>query len=161
MFASLSGTDELDRQLATLPAALMAKIDAKTRELAEALAVRVREQKLSGQVLQTRSGALKASIVAEVANDGETITASVGSVGDIKYAAIQEYGGRTAAHDILPDKAQALAFIVGGGLRFARHVHHPGSTLPARGYLSSALAEQQAEIVAELTDAAAQAWSHA
>ena len=45
-------------------------------------------------------------------------------------------GGRTAAHEILPDKAQALAFVVGGALRFARRVEHPGSTIPARAYLA-------------------------
>ena len=74
--------------------------------------------------------------------------ATVGSFGDIKYAAIQEYGGRTAAHEILPDKASALAFIVGGAMRFARRVEHPGSIIPERAYLSVHLEEMRAEIVA-------------
>lgn len=159
MLASLSGADALDVQLATLPAQLIAKLEARSRELAEALAARVRDDKLSGQALQTRSGALKASIAADVSATQGAVTASVGSVGDVKYAAIQEYGGRTAAHEILPDKAQALAFMVGGLRRFARRVNHPGSTLPARAYLSSALEESRDDIVAELAGTVHDAWA--
>jgi phage gpG-like protein len=83
----------------------------------------------------------------------------VGAYGDAKYAAIHEYGGRTSAHEILPAKAQALCFMVGGATRFARRVQHPGSNIPARSYLSSALQDSQEQIVAELSDAVAQVWS--
>ena len=89
---------------------------------------------------------------------GSEITATVGSFGDVKYAAIQEYGGRTAAHEIVPDKAQALAFLVGGVLRFARRVQHPGSTIPPHAYLQSSLEESSDEIVAELASVATEAW---
>jgi hypothetical protein len=34
--------------------------------------------------------------------------------GDIKYAAIHEFGGIIPPHEIVPDKAKALAFITGG-----------------------------------------------
>jgi hypothetical protein len=36
-----------------------------------------------------------------------------------------EWGGKTGAHDILPDKAKALLI---GGNKFASIVHHPGGT---------------------------------
>jgi phage gpG-like protein len=160
MLATLSRHDELAQQLAALPANLAARLEAKARNLAEALAAKIRDEKLSGQALETKSGALKASIVADVTVDHGEILATVGSVGDVKYAAIQEYGGRTSAHEILPDKTQALAFLVGGVLRFARRVEHPGSTLPARAYLSSSLAESRDEIVAEFASAATQAWTN-
>jgi phage gpG-like protein len=160
MFAKLAGHDALDHQLAALPANLTAWLEAKARDLAEALAAKVRDEKLSGQALQTKSGALKASIAASVAVEGGAVTASVGSFGDVKYAAIQEHGGRTSAHEILPDKTQALAFMVGGVLRFARRVEHPGSTLSARAYLSFSLAESRDEIVAELAIAATEAWTN-
>ena len=75
----------------------------------------------------------------------------------MKYAAIQEFGGRTAAHDIVPDKARALAFVVAGRRVFARIVHHPGSTLPARSYLRSSLADMAGEIAASLKATAIEA----
>ena len=159
MFATLSGADALDLQLVAMPAALLARIEAKTHELSEALAAKVRDDKLSGQALASRSGALKASISASVSLDNDGVVATVGSFGDVKYAAIQEYGGRTSAHEILPDKARVLAFVAGGGPRFSAHVNHPGSTLPARDYLSETLAENQDDIVAALGETVAEVWS--
>ena len=158
MFATLEGAEPLDRRLADLPFALRARLDAKARELAATLVTRIRDEKLSGQRLATRSGALIASISAEILNSGDAVMATVGSFGDVKYAAIQEFGGRTSAHQILPDKARALAFLGGGGPRFARRVNHPGSTLPARAYLSTILDEARDEIVAALAAVATQAW---
>jgi phage gpG-like protein len=158
MFATLDGAEALDLALVSLPASLLQRLEAKARDLASSLADKVRDDKLSGQVLQTRSGALKASIAAEVSLDGSDVNATIGSFGDVKYAAIQEYGGRTAAHEILPDKAKALAFVIGGVQRFARRVEHPGSTIPASGYLQSTMDESRDEIVAELASAAQEAW---
>jgi phage gpG-like protein len=152
----LDGLDEAAATLDALPAALGAALAAKAVELAAALADRVRTHKLSGGVLNGRSGALSDSIVADVSAGGDDVSASVGSNGDVKYAAIQEYGGKTAAHEILPVKAQALAFMSNGALSFARKVEHPGSVIPERSYLRSALDEMSDEIVAALADAAAE-----
>ncbi|RBP15873.1 bacteriophage HK97-gp10 putative tail-component [Roseiarcus fermentans] len=157
MFAlELDGLDEAAARLDGCPAALRAALAAKAVELAAALADRVRTDKLSGGVLNVRSGALRDSIAAEVSTDGDGVAASVASTGDVKYAAIQEYGGKTAAHEILPAKAQALAFVVGGALRFARKVEHPGSVIPERSYLRATLDEMSGDIVAALADAAAE-----
>ncbi len=112
-------------------------------------------------MLKARSGALRDSIAAEVSANGDGVLASVGSIGDVKYAAIQEYGGKTAAHEILPTKAQALAFIAGGAERFARKVEHPGSLIPERSYLRSSLDEMSGEIVSAFAEAAAEAWTRA
>ena len=54
----------------------------------------------------------------------------------------------------MPSKAQALAFVAGGALRFARKVEHPGSMIPERSYLRSSLDEMSGEIVAALADEA-------
>jgi phage gpG-like protein len=158
MIATLEGADTLDLQLASLPADLLARLEEKARQLAASLADKVREEKLSGGVLRIRTGALKASISSDISIDGNQVNATVGSFGDVKYAAIQEYGGRTSAHEILPDKAQALAFVIGGVQRFARRVEHPGSTIPASGYLQSSLDEAHDEIVEELSSAVREAW---
>ena len=103
---------------------------------------------LSGDVLQARSGALKASVVANLAAGADGLTATVASTG-VPYAAIQEYGGTTPAHDIVPVKARALAFACG----FAARVHHPGSVIPARAPLDSALEALRDEIAVGLKDA--------
>jgi phage gpG-like protein len=160
MFAiGLEGLDETSALLDALPAALASALAAKSVELSAALADRVRNDKLMGAALNPRSGALRDSIEGEVVADGDGLIASVGSVGDVKYAAIQEYSGRTAAHEILPDKAQALAFMIGAAQFFARKVEHPGSLIPERSYLRSSLEEMSGEIASTLAGAAAEAWA--
>src|ERR1700733_14359290 len=114
MFAlEVRGLDETSARFDAYPAALQAALGAKATELAETLADLVKN-KLSGPVLNTSTGALKDSIVASVTADADGVLASVGSEGDVKYAVIQEYGGKTSAHEILPAKANVLAFLIGG-----------------------------------------------
>lgn len=162
MFAlELDGLEETRARLDGYPAALQAALAAKADELAAALADLVRNDKLSGGVLNTRSGALGESIAASVTADADGVLASVGSEGDVKYAAIQEYGGKTGAHEILPLKAHALAFAVDGAQRFARRIEHPGSLIPERSYLRSALDDMKDEIVETLAGAAGEAWEGA
>jgi hypothetical protein len=54
-----------------------------------------------------------------------------------------------------------LALVIGGVQHFARRVEHPGSLIPERSYLRSALDDMKDEILASLTDAATQAWEGA
>jgi phage gpG-like protein len=120
--------------------ALLGQADA----LRGALEARI-QQKLSGEVLQIRSGALAASIISSIENDGSDTSVSISSTG-VPYAAIQEFGGKTAAHDIVAVKPKALAFSMGGDQIFAKSMHHPGSAIPARSYLGSSLAEMSDDI---------------
>ena len=162
MFAlQLDGLEEADARLTAYPAALTAALSAKAAELAAALADMVKNNKLSGAVLNTLSGALRNSIAASVSADADSMVASVASEGDVKYAAIQEYGGKTSAHEILPVKAEALAFVMGGAQLFARRVEHPGSLIPERSYLRSSLDDMRGEIVAALAEAATETWERA
>jgi len=162
MFAlGLDGIEETSARLEGYPAALQAALGAKADELAAALADLVKSDKLAGGVLNTRTGTLADSITASVAADADGVLASVGSEGDVKYAAIQEYGGKTSAHEILPVKADALAFIAGDAQHFARRVEHPGSVIPERSYLRSALEDMTDEILVGLAGAAAEAWESA
>ena len=162
MFAlTLDGLEDASARLEAYPAALAAALDAKAAELAAALVDLVQNDKLSGAVLNLRSGALRDSIVASISADADGVVASVDSVGDVKYAAIQEYGGKTSAHEILPVKAQALAFVAGGAQRFARRVEHPGSLIPERSYLRSSLDDMRDDILDALAAAAADACERA
>jgi phage gpG-like protein len=157
----VQGLEETRAQFDAYPAALQTALSAKGAELAAALADLVKNSKLSGAVLNTRSGALGDSIAVSVNADSDGVLALVGSEGDVKYAAIQEYGGKTSAHEILPVKADVLAFVIGDAQHFARRVEHPGSLIPERSYLRSALADMKDEILTALADAATEAWERA
>jgi hypothetical protein len=50
-----------------------------------------------------------------------------------------------------------LEFSAGGSQVFARSVHHPGSTIPARSYLGSSLAEMRDDIESGLKQAVLEA----
>jgi phage gpG-like protein len=106
---------------------------------------------LSGGVLNTRSGGLRESIRMQASQQDGAIGVEIFSDGDAPYAAIQEYGGKTAAHEILPDKARVLAFALNGSRVFARRIQHPGSQIPERSYLRSALEDQGDDIAQGLT----------
>src|SRR3984885_10925502 len=153
--------DETSARFNAYPAALQALLGAKATELATALADLVKDNKLSGAVLNTRSGTLRDSIAASVTADSDGVLTSVGSEGGVKYAAIQEYGGKTSAHEILPAKGDVLAFVAGDGQHFARRIEHPGSVIPERSYLRSSLEAMQDEILAALADCATDAWESA
>jgi phage gpG-like protein len=149
---SLEGQEALAERLGVLPDRLRAALAEKVDALAQSLFSRVVGVNLSGGVLNARSGALRDSIQVESSPRDSQIGAEIFSDGDVPYAAIQEFGGKTAAHEILPDKARVLAFVGNGKQVFARRVQHPGSQIPARSYLRSALDEQGDEIVQDLTE---------
>jgi phage gpG-like protein len=161
MFAlEVRGLDETSARFDAYPAALQAALGAKATELGATLTDLVKN-KLSGAVLNTSSGALRDSIAASVTADADGVLASVGSEGDVKYAAIQEYGGKTSAHEILPIKGDVLVFVAGDGQHFARRIEHPGSVIPERSYLRSSLEDMKDEILAALASTAAEAWESA
>jgi len=147
---TLTGADALATKLDGLPPAVLAAVAATSASLADQLLELVRG-KLSGGVLKSRTGALAASVgVDGPAVEGDSVVTRLFAGADLKYAAIQEYGGVTSPHDILPERAKALAFLVGGRQVFARIVHHPGSRIPERSYLRSSLAEMAAQIDSEM-----------
>lgn len=135
--------------------AVQAALVERADELRAALEDRIK-QKLSGEVLAVRSGALLDSIDTDLEDDGSGITVTAESTG-VPYAAILEYGGKTAAHDIVAMKAKALAFITGGTQRFAKLVHHPGSTIKAYSYMGGSLDELEDEITSGLKEAVLEA----
>jgi phage gpG-like protein len=150
---TLEGQPELADRLAALPDRLRAALAEKVDALAQDLLAQVVGVNLSGGVLKARSGKLRDSIqMRESQQDGQ-VGADIFSDGDVPYAAIQEFGGKTAAHEIVPDKARGLAFVMNGKQVFARRVEHPGSQIPARSYLRSALEERHDAIVQDLAQA--------
>jgi len=115
---------------------LLATIDKDRRILAEY----VQSQKLSGQVLNVRSGRLRDSIESSVEDQGTRITGSAFASSDVPYARIHEYGG-----DIYPKIDKALRFVIDGKVIFAQHVR-----MPERSYLRSALRDMKARLIEDM-----------
>lgn len=146
--------DAAQAALAQIPSEVLDAVAAKVRELTTNLQAHIVADKLQGQVLQHKSGQLSRSIQQVTEVSGGVATGRVYSSGDVKYAAIHEFGGKTPPHDIFPVKAQALAFMMGGQQVFAKVVHHPGSNIPERSFMRSGLADMADEIVSEIRAAA-------
>jgi len=136
--------------------AIIAALTQRTTAINEALQAKVTGEKLSGQVLQQRTGKTIQSVrVIPTENDGETITGGVqAGGGPAFYFKFQEEG--TAPYTIEPtDPKGFLAFMIGGKQVFAKKVNHPG--LKARHPMQSTLDESRDAILESLQDAASEA----
>lgn len=148
---TLVGERELVAKLQRMPRGLHDVLRRRISSLVMLLKARV-QRKLSGEVLNVRTGALRRSIQAEVLDEGNAIWGRVFSTGDVKYAGIHEFGGKTPAHIIEPRNGSVLAFMMGGSMVFARRVHHPGSVMPERSFMRSSLREMREQIISTISD---------
>ncbi len=148
----VTGDRELVAKLSAMPSKVHDALLRKVTALELMLEARVK-RKLSGEVLNVVTGALRRSIFGTVDDAQTRVVGKVASSGDVIYAGIHEFGGKTPAHDIYPDKAKALAFMIGGKQVFAKVVHHPGSQMPERSFLRSSLADMKTEILDGLESA--------
>lgn len=135
----------LDRVSDRRRAAIRGEVISLTQQLAALV-----RQKLSGPVLNRRSGALYNSIKSQLIENPSTIYGTVYSQG-VPYAAVHEFGGR-GYYPIVPVRAKALAFMVGGKLVFAQRVNHPPAK--ERSFLRSSLNDMRDQIIARLSSAA-------
>jgi len=152
----LSLLDQASPALAAMPERIRAALAAKAGALAAELQAKI-AQKLSGGVLNMKSGALAGSIGVTIDDASAGICVRLATSPDIKYAAIHEYGGVIPPHQIVPDKAKALAFLIGGKQAFAARVQLPAVTMPERSYMRSSLAEMADEIRDEFAAAVVEA----
>jgi len=149
---ALSLRDGASAALEDMPERVRDALSAKANALAAELEAKI-QQKLSGGVLNARTGALARSIVTTIDETSAGISVSISTNGDVKYAAIHEFGGSIPPHQIVPDKAKALAFAVGGKEVFAARVNLPTVTMPERSYLRASLAEMADAIRDGLSEA--------
>lgn len=154
---TITGDAKLISSLGRLPSAINEALYRKILTLALKMERNVKVGKLNGQVLNRITGALSRSIQHEVIRSQSSVLGKVFSSGDVKYAAIHEYGGTTAPHIIVPKKASVLAFAgAGGGMVYTRKVNHPGSKMPERSFLRSTLTEMSTEISLGMKEAVVQ-----
>lgn len=93
------------------------------------------EKKVRGAKILQNTGRLAKSI--QQHSDGSS--AQVGT--NLKYAAIHQFGGQTAAHVIRPRRKKALAWA--SGRHPVKSVNHPGSKIPARPFLHLTAGDEQ------------------
>jgi len=142
----LIGNAKLIARIEAMPASVAASLLRKVYSLALKLENYIKQNKLSGQVLNRKSGRLMRSIANKVEQTGQSIYGIVFQSADVPYGGIHEFGGKTAPHVIVPKKASVLAFNWKGKNVFFKRVNHPGSHFPERSYMRSALRDMSTEI---------------
>lgn len=111
----------------------------------------IQTEKLSGQVLNRKSGRLSNSITQQTLQIGDDqINTKVGVFGGVPYARIHELGGSI---DVPEVSGKLMVFNSGDGLVFTRH--HKAFTvhMPERSYLRSALRDKHEEIIERMNRA--------
>lgn len=137
-----------DQQLITRLTALPEELRISLGRVMTRLAIEVERNiklKLSGSVLNVRTGVLRASIHHQIQMTSTGVTATIGT--NVKYGRYHEFGV-PHSWEIKPKSARALAFEVGGKSVFAQRVIHP--PLPERSFERSTLEEMAPYIRAEI-----------
>lgn len=118
---------------------------------------KVKEEKLSGQVLHVRTGTLRRSINAQVFDKATGIYGVVGT--NVKYGAIHEFGfsgmQQVKAHFRMMKVAWGRPVREPRKILVSAHQRHVN--LPERSFLRSALRDMGPEIKQELEEAVARA----
>ena len=157
--ATVTGASEVVERFGAL--SVKARIGAKSAldVWSAQLAAYIKDTKLSGQVLNRRTGNLSASVhPLPTSETGETVTGGAAGGGQaVPYARIHEFGGLIPAHQVVAKNARALAFNVGGVMRFAKSVQIPDVKMPERSYMRSSLAERSPDGIAQLRAAVMEA----
>lgn len=142
----LEGDAEVRALLKGIDARVRANVMRGMTKATHELQAYVKAYKLTNQVLNVRSGRLRRSITGRIEDSGHEISGIVGT--KVEYARIHEFGGSTSAHEIFPRRGKFLAFFSKrlGRMVFTKKVSHPGSKMPERSFLRSALRDREDRI---------------
>ena len=153
--ACVIGEEQALERLRALPEAVNSRLLRAITQLGIELQSDVQQDKLSGQVLRSRSGSLKSSIGVKVDQSGGTITASVFS--ESQYAGAQEYGfaGTVSVRASLRRMTEAFGRPIAEKMISVR-AYDRRMDLPERSFLRSALDDMTPAIREEVEAALAQ-----
>jgi len=155
----LVGDQQVIERLRTLPGAVNSGFLRAITRLGIELQREVQQDKLSGQVLRSRTGSLRSSIDLSVDRGGNSITATVFS--DSSYAGAQEYGfaGAVSVRASLRRIREAFGRPIAEKTINVRS-YDRRMDLPERSFLRSALDDMEptirGEVQAALTEALSQ-----
>ena len=144
--------DNVTAKLPGLTPSVLAELKLAVNEQTITLQGYIVSQKLTGQVLGVRSGALRRSIQQEPATvTGSAVAGRVYSAGDVKYAAFWEYG----FHGVETVKQHMRHVVFGKDVApFSVGPYSRKVDQDARSFMRSALTERKEAIVQSLGDAA-------
>lgn len=151
----VSGTSEYVQRLTSMPEAVQAAIEKKMRLQAADISARIK-QKLSGELLNVKSGALRNSIYARIYSSKNRVLLSVGSRGDVPYAALHNYGGVVQHPGVSSDKVVVFRD-KGGSKVFSRGISPHSIPIPERNFVESTIDDSKGELIQDLIDAVAEA----
>lgn len=134
IIARFEGSDDVIRRFNEVGVEMQDGIAKTIMLLTFKLQAKVQSEKLSGQVLGTRSNVLRSSINSKVQQYKNSVVGTVGT--NVKYAAIHEYGGVINAKN-----APYLKFKIGN-----KWISKKSITMPERSFLRSALKDMTPEI---------------
>jgi phage gpG-like protein len=113
----------------------------------------IRDKFLAGQVLKRRTGTLVRSIADEASETNDSFTVGTSVV----YGVGWELGFTRPAFTVVPIRAKALRFAVGGEFIFRRRANIPAKTFAARPFIQPGLDQS----VPYMTDTAENEFSKA
>lgn len=156
--AYLVGDEQLLERLRALPDAINSGLARSITQLGIDLQRNVRQDKLSGQVLRSRTGALKSSIDLRVDQGARSVSASVFT--DLRYGAAQEYGfaGTVSVAASLRRIREAFGRPIAEKTISVR-AHNRRMDLPERSFLRSGLEDMTPAIRAAVEAGVAEATS--
>lgn len=149
---SVEGESELITKFQNLPATVLMKLDIEIAKTVYMLQSYIQSDKLSGQVLKTKTGTLRRSIATKTFQAGNMSWGVVGT--NSNYGLAHEFGFKGSetvqahlrtikqafGHSITPKAIQIR--------QFTRNVD-----MPERSFLRSALADKQQEIIINIDNA--------
>lgn len=145
---NLRDTPALDTRL------VLDRVRGAVRKSAMRLLAHVKSKKLSGQVLNVRTGRLRRSITAKFSESGAKFTSVVGTA--VKYARIHEYGFKGEVNVREHSRLQTKAW---GRDITPTHVvvspHARNVNMPERSFMRSSLSELRPTIVKDIRAALA------
>jgi phage gpG-like protein len=150
----LTGDTEYAEYIGRLPRLMQEAIGRKMESLATDISERIKE-KLSGEVLQARTGKLRNSIYARIYMGSTNVTMSFGSRGDVSYAEIHETGG-FVSHPGVPNtmnKTMPMSNKMGAINQFSRSTRPHQIPIPRRSYIKSTRDEMLPSINSKLLEA--------
>ena len=158
--ATIVGDDRVRQFLESRSAEAQKKLSLPMGVLVVALARKIKEEKLSGQVLNSggpgRTGRLRRSISPDVTETSTGVTGKVST--NVEYASAHEYGfkGTVTVKEHLRMQVKAFGRPMRNPHKVIVRQHSANMNLPARSFMRTALDEMRPRILEEFKNAVAE-----
>lgn len=135
--ATVVGADRVAATFRRAPDMLLGRLYTTTERFCLDLVTRVKQRKLSGQVLNRRTGRLSRSVHHEIDTGSGRVVGAVGT--NVSYAKVHEYGGTFEVPEHIRHITQAFGRPLKSPVDALVRAHH--ATFPERSFLRSAYRE--------------------